>query len=97
MCTQNEVNTLPFTVGNVGCKANKKQSKDEQTHENSNAEEMYEIKVKGKGVPIHVTKSYGEWEFSSAYSKPWPYSDVGCDIHPLVTLLRRKVNGYVFD
>jgi len=42
---------------------------------------MNEIKVKGKGFPIRVMKTYGEWEFSSVYSKPWPYSEVGCEIH----------------
>jgi hypothetical protein len=43
-----------------GCKADKKQSKDERKHDNTNIEEMNKIKVKGKGVPIHVMKMYGE-------------------------------------
>jgi len=42
-------------------------------------------------------KTYGEWEFISVYSKPWPYSDVRCEIHGLFTLLRRKVTGYTVD
>jgi hypothetical protein len=58
---------------------------------------MNEIKVNGKSVPIHVMKTYGDWEFSSVYSKPWSCSDVGCEIHSLFTLLRRKVTGYTLD
>jgi len=58
---------------------------------------MIDMKVKGRGVLIHVMNTYGQWEFSSVYSKPWPYTDVGRAIHALFTLLRRKVTGYTSD